>query len=735
MKFILITLLLSVASLNAATQLPSLAQDTNGNARFAYPLKGTNIHTWIATNRLDGAVTPEQSLQAAYLSFLLADKVNIKTWDIVGDGTDETDKWNRMITNYVNPVAFFIPQSTGTGYVVNGSIKYRNGHIFFSHAGAGQYLATNDTTIFKGGSDTNALFIPFDSTVNGFNAQWRSVSLRGNEVAPAISLYRQSYAKVLDSEIFGFSTAVSLDAATPVGQCYFNILQGNTISYNSVLDVELKNGANVNWLMFNTFKGTPNSVFITNSASINHIVFNGFQGVGGADPTDKFIVQKGGHLYIQNNQFEVSTNAIFTTNSVAHIWHNTYSGIVDGNEVINYNLGGTRGGELVTGTNGRHVSQFGGVNSTEEWFSGNRMLHVAYTPGNTNLMATGGAWRLFYGPTVTVPANLWSIYLHGGNAGSASTTTQFEFDLLGDPEFLTHSDFGKFNINNRTRFGYDNTNHRATWQILSGASWLNAMTVRTNIATFMGQIDAPFLMLAETNGVPATPASGKGMFYFNTTGSLPHAINDAGQVYDLSASDKQPLSARLTDISTLNPGNNYYWGYDNGGTFGAFPIPFNVTGIGITNLGGSNSVVLGAGTNIVLTTNNNQVIINTSAGSDTDGLTLLPTVTTVDSTTTPIFTNAVANNSLLSIHGELLALESGLADSKAVNFTFTYINDGGALSSSTSFQVENSFGALAPNFEVDAATAGTDALVTVDNNAVSGTVKWQLRYKITTLSF
>lgn len=159
---------------------------------------------------------------------------------------------------------------------------------------------------------------------------------------------------------------------------------------------------------------------------------------------------------------------------------------------------------------------------------------------------------------------------------------------------------------------------------------------------------------------------------------------------------------------------------------------------GVTNINNVLSAVIGAGTNVVLTTNGNTIVINTSATlTDTDGLTLLPIVTTTDSTTTPIYTNSVPNNTMVIVHADIYALESGLADAKVSTIAFIFVNSSGTVSGSSAFQIENDLGADGAQYAVSFIDppVGTDAVITVDNNAPSGTVKWKMRYRTQTHSF
>lgn len=164
---------------------------------------------------------------------------------------------------------------------------------------------------------------------------------------------------------------------------------------------------------------------------------------------------------------------------------------------------------------------------------------------------------------------------------------------------------------------------------------------------------------------------------------------------------------------------------------------------GVTNINNVLSAVIGAGTNVVLTTNGNTIVINTSATlTDTDGYTLLPIVTTTDGTLTPIFTNTVANNSMVVIDAHIDAINSTADEAKHTAIHWIGLNTAGTVANNALSFVSETYvnpGGLADDWAVNRTPASPSAnqwTITVQNNSADTTapVKWQMRYKLTTLA-
>lgn len=168
------------------------------------------------------------------------------------------------------------------------------------------------------------------------------------------------------------------------------------------------------------------------------------------------------------------------------------------------------------------------------------------------------------------------------------------------------------------------------------------------------------------------------------------------------------------------------------------------TGIGVTNIANVLSGTYAPGTNIVFVTNANNVTINvgTNGVTDTDGYTLLPIVTTTDGTQTPIFTNTVANNSMVLLDAQIDAINSNAAEARHVAIHWIGLNTAGTVSANATSFISETFvapGGLADDWAVNRIVASPSAnqwVITVQNNSASPTetVKWQMRYKITTLA-
>lgn len=162
----------------------------------------------------------------------------------------------------------------------------------------------------------------------------------------------------------------------------------------------------------------------------------------------------------------------------------------------------------------------------------------------------------------------------------------------------------------------------------------------------------------------------------------------------------------------------------------------------LTNIGGVLDAKYIPGTNVVFVTNSTSVSINVgtngAAVTDTDGYIELPTVTTTDSTATPIFTNTPAINTVTIIHADIYAIENGAGNAMVRSVNILFLDDGGSLSAVMSDPTANqaNLGTEAPTYDVTASiVGGTTGKVFVDNNGAVADVKWKMRYRIQTHSF
>jgi hypothetical protein len=146
-----------------------------------------------------------------------------------------------------------------------------------------------------------------------------------------------------------------------------------------------------------------------------------------------------------------------------------------------------------------------------------------------------------------------------------------------------------------------------------------------------------------------------------------------------------------------------------------------------------------AGTNVVFTRTAEGMQINVATNTaDSDGYTLLPIVTTTDATETPIFTNAVPAGSMSTIMAEIQVFASDSGGGKQFQIMFSAIRDAGGVTTGEvkSFPVEAYTDAGYANLVVDTLGPGTaNHVVTVQNNIGSGTFKWRMRYKVSTLTY